>query len=127
MPGTRSDGARPGPRRHVLRQRLWRLVVYLVLFAFLAIFLVPFVWIWFAALKTSQPLGMDPLGVPTELHWENLSNAWTSGHSRRSPGNSAIYSTALGSGVVLFPCLAAPAFACLKLPWRNGLFVLFLL
>jgi ABC-type glycerol-3-phosphate transport system permease component len=127
MPGTRSDGARPGPRRHVLRQRLWRLVVYLVLFAFLAIFLVPFVWIWFAALKTSQQLGMDPLGMPTELHWENLSNAWTIGHFGRYIGNSAIYSTAIVSGVVLFSCLAGYAFACLKLPWRNGLFVLFLL
>ena len=56
---------------------------YAILIAFLVIFLLPFIWIWSSAFKTSQEIGRDPFALPTELRWENLVEAWTVGHFSR--------------------------------------------
>ena len=48
---------------------------YAILIAFLLIFLVPFIWIWSSAFKTSQEIGRNPFALPTELRWENLVEA----------------------------------------------------
>lgn len=113
--------------RYRMRRWGWRIVTYLVLITFLAIFAVPFIWIWSSALKTNLELSFDPFGLPTELHWENLANAWTTAHFGLYIGNSAIYCAAIVAGVVVLSCLAGYAFAQLAIPWKNVIFVAFLL
>ncbi|MDQ4045323.1 MAG: hypothetical protein M3173_07735, partial [Chloroflexota bacterium] len=69
----------------------WGAVRYAVLVIFLLIFLVPFLWIWSSALKSSIEIARDPFGLPDEFLWENLRNAWTVGGFDRYLGNTVIY------------------------------------
>jgi ABC-type glycerol-3-phosphate transport system permease component len=100
---------------------------YAILIAFLVIFLLPFIWIWSSAFKTSQEIGRNPFALPTELRWGNLAEAWTVGHFREYMLNSAIYCAAIVAGSVAFACLAGYGLALLPLPGRDTLLVLFLL
>ena len=94
--------------------------------AFLGIFLVPFIWIWSSALKTSQEISRDPFALPSELRLENLVKAWTVGHFSEYMLNSVIYCAAIVAGA--WPSPVSPAtVALLPLPGRDGFLVLFLL
>jgi len=46
-----------------------RVATYAILIVFLVIFLLPFIWIWSSALKTSQEIGRNPFALPTQLRW----------------------------------------------------------
>ena len=105
----------------------WGAARYAVLIIFLVVFLVPFLWIWASALKSSIEIARDPLGLPEELRWENLQNAWTIGGFDRYIGNTLIYCAAIVTGVVALSCLAGYAIALLPLPGRGGVLALFLL
>jgi ABC-type glycerol-3-phosphate transport system permease component len=100
---------------------------YAILIAFFVLFLLPFVWIWSSAFKTSQEIGRNPFALPTQFRWENLAEAWTVGHFREYMLNSAIYCAAIVAGSVAFACLAGYGLALLPLPGRDSLLVLFLL
>ncbi len=104
-----------------------RVIVYALLLTFLVVFLVPFVWIWGSAFKTSIEIARDPFGLPSEFRWQNLERAWTVGRFDRYIGNSILYSTAIVTGVVGLSCLAGYALALLPLPGRNALMIVFLL
>ena len=111
--------------------RAWRIAgnvgTYAILIAFLLIFLVPFVWIWSSAFKTSQEIGRDPFALPSALRWENLVEAWTVGRFSDYMLNSVIYCVAIVCGSVAFSCLAGYGLSMLPLPGRDNLMVLFLL
>ncbi|MDQ2651725.1 MAG: carbohydrate ABC transporter permease [Chloroflexota bacterium] len=117
----------------VERKRPWfarfggNIVTYVILIFFFFVFLMPFVWIWFSAFKTSREIAADPFGPPSSLDPTNLVEAWTVGRFSQYILNSAIYSLAIVLGVVALSCLAGYALAQLPLPGRNGIFVLFLL
>ena len=122
--------AAPGPV--VARgPRAWRIAgkvgTYAILIAFLLIFLVPFVWIWSSAFKTSQEIGSNPFALPSALRWENLVEAWTVGRFSDYMLNSVIYCVAIVVGSVIFACLAGYGLSMLPLPGRDNLMVLFLL
>jgi raffinose/stachyose/melibiose transport system permease protein len=93
----------------------------------LAVFLIPFIWIWSSAFKTSLEIARDPFALPTAFRWENLEKAWTVGRFSRYIGNSVIYCAAIVTGVVVLSCLAGYALALLQLPGRNGILLVFLL
>ena len=103
------------------------IVRYALLVAFLLVFLVPFVWVWSSAFKSSIEIGRDPFGLPSEFRWENLQRAWTVGRFDRYIGNSVIYCAAIVSGVVALSCMAGYALALLPLPGRDAFLVVFLL
>jgi sn-glycerol 3-phosphate transport system permease protein len=63
---------------------------------------------------------------PRSPQWHNYSDAWSEGHLGRYLGNSAIVSISITAGQVVTAVLAAYAFAFLRFPLRNTLFVLFL-
>jgi raffinose/stachyose/melibiose transport system permease protein len=102
-------------------------VTYAILITFLIIFLLPFIWIWSSAFKTTQEIGRDPFALPTALRWENLVEAWTVGHFSEYMLNSAIYCAAIVAGSVALSCLAGYGLSMLPLPGRDSVLVLFLL
>lgn len=110
--------------------RMWSgtgITRYAVLLFFLIVFLLPFVWIWSSAFKSSIEIARDPFALPETLRWENLQKAWTVGRFDRYIWNSVIYCAAIVSGVVALSCLAGYALALLPLPGRDAILVLFLL
>jgi ABC-type glycerol-3-phosphate transport system permease component len=100
---------------------------YGVLLVFLLIFLIPFVWIWSSAFKTSREISRDPFGLPSALRWDNLQEAWTTGQFDRYIGNTVIYCAAIVTGVVVLSCMAGYALALLPLPGRGPILTIFLL
>ena len=102
-------------------------VTYVILIGFLLMFLIPFIWIWSSAFKTSREISRNPFALPSELHWENLVQAWTVGRFSDYMLNSVIYCAAIVAGSVALACLAGYGLALVPLPGRDGLMVLFLL
>jgi ABC-type glycerol-3-phosphate transport system permease component len=113
--------------RHRLSRWAWRMARYTVLITVLVIFLMPLVWIWSSALKSSLEIDMNPFGLPSVLHWENLVQAWTVGGFGRYIGNSVLYCATIVTGVVVVSCLAGYALATLPIAGRNVIFIVFLL
>ncbi len=124
--GSPVNGVAEQPRR---RHRVtgWEIARYVVLIVFALIFLMPLIWMWSSALKSSIDIAMDPFALPRHPRWENLREAWSTGHFSRYVGNSVIYSVAIITGVVVLSCLAGYALVFLPVPGSNLIFFLFLL
>jgi raffinose/stachyose/melibiose transport system permease protein len=105
----------------------WGIGRYAVLIFFLLVFLIPILWIWSSALKSSIEISRDPFALPQEFMWENLRKAWTIGGFDRYMLNTVIYCAAIVGGVVALSCLAGYALALLPLPARGVVLTLFLL
>jgi ABC-type glycerol-3-phosphate transport system permease component len=105
----------------------WTVAQYATLILFLVIFLVPVLWIWSSALKSSIEISRAPFALPEEFRWQNLEKAWTTGRFNRYLGNTVIYTVAITAGVVFLSCLAGYALALLPLPGRSAILTLFLL
>ena len=105
----------------------WKIATYATLLFFVLIFLLPFFWIWFSALKSSLEIALDPFGLPKEWLWSNLREAWTIGRFGRYITNSVIYCVSIVGGVVVLSCFAGYALASLKLPGQGILLITFLL
>jgi ABC-type glycerol-3-phosphate transport system permease component len=99
--------------------------VTLILFAILAI--LPFVWMWSAALRTSREIFRDPFGLPTALNLDNLVRAWTVGRFGIYLGNSIIITIPTVIGVLALSCLAGYGVARFNFRGRRTIFYLFLL
>lgn len=105
----------------------WTVAQYVVLIVFLLIFLVPILWIWSSALKSSIEIMKNPFALPEEFRWINLQKAWTTGRFDRYIGNTMIYCAAIVFGVVFLSCLAGYSLALLPLPGRGIWLTIFLL
>lgn len=108
--------------------RGWRKVGrYVLLIAIAAIVLFPI----YAVLLQSLKSGRDSLDhprslLPVDLTLDTIRSAWTSGDLGRLMLNSLFVSGAVTLGVIVTSVLAAYAFAFLRFPGRDGVFVLFL-
>lgn len=114
-------------RRHRLLRWAGEGGRYLLLLGFLIFFLLPFIWMWSSALKTTQEISQDPFALPSAPHWENLARAWTIGKFGKYIWNSVIYGATIVTGVCFLACLAGYALAMPPLPGRNLIFTVFLL
>ena len=78
-----------------------------------------------AALKPGNRVLVNPL-VPDSFTLDTFREAWSQAHLGRYLLNSAIVATAVTIGQVITSLLAAYAFAMLRFPGRNVLFVVYL-
>ena len=96
------------------------------LLAFVAIVvLFPIYTTVIAALKPGNRVLVNPL-VPDSFTLDVLRDAWTEGRLGRYLLNSLVVATLVTIGQVVTSLMAAYAFAMLRFPGRNVLFVLFL-
>lgn len=104
-----------------------RTLQYVVLILCALIFILPFVWIWSSALKSSVEIMRDPFSLPTQFHWENLVQAWTVGRFGRYIGNSLFYCAVIVPSVLILSSLAGYALGSLRIPGEKFIFPIFLL
>lgn len=71
-------------------------------------------------------LGKPPKLFPTDPQWGNYADAFTNGRLGRYLINSAIVTTIIMVGQVGTSILAGYAFAVLRFPFKNTLFIMFL-
>lgn len=104
-----------------------RVVIHALLLTGAAASLVPFAWMVSTSLK---PQGVvftyPPQWVPDPLTWTNYLTAWTSMPFWRFFSNTARIAVLIVAGQLFTCSLAGYAFARLRFPGRDALFVLYL-
>jgi multiple sugar transport system permease protein len=88
--------------------------------------LVPYLWMMTTSLKARGMTGVPPYLFPTHFQFNNYLIAWKAAPFVRYYLNTSIVAVAVIGARVVLAGMAAYAFAFLKFPGRNVLFLLFL-
>jgi len=101
-------------------------IIHLFLITVAVTCLYPLLWMVSSSLKTQDIIFTDISLIPHQFHFENYVNAWREGGFGRNFLNSIFYTVSVVFGIVIISSLAAYAFARLKFPGRNVLFIMFM-
>lgn len=86
--------------------------------------IVPFVWMFLTSVKKRSEVFTR--FWPTEWHWENYVHAWQAAPFERYYLNSIVMTVGIVAGHVVLDSLAAYAFARLRFPAKNPIFLVLL-
>jgi multiple sugar transport system permease protein len=105
-----------------------RLAIHIVLIAGAVVMMVPYLWMVTLSLKPPELAYKAPYLIPTRLEWDNYRDAWQSASFsfERFYLNTAIMTAGITVGQLFLLSLAAYAFARLRFPGREALFLLIL-
>ncbi len=106
-----------------LRSQILR---HVVLIAGAAVVVIPFLWMFTTSLLSRAETYTNTSLLPTSWHWENYVKAWEAAPFGQYYLNSIIMTVGIVCGHLVLDALAAYAFARLRFPLRNTLFVLLL-
>jgi ABC-type glycerol-3-phosphate transport system permease component len=99
-----------------------KIIVYLSLFFFVFISLMPVYLIWSSSLKTNTELAENgPMAFPKVFHWENFVEAWNTANFGTYAKNSIIISITTTAIVVVISLMAGYALSLLPLPGKKGM------
>jgi multiple sugar transport system permease protein len=122
LPDSIGGGERQGARGR--GRRLTNVILTIVLSLGGIVMVAPLVWTLSTALKSRTAALTDPLQwIPDPIHWDNFVRVWEAGPLAAGIMNSLIVSvsvTVVGTG---FSALAAFAFAKMRLPFKNAIFL----
>lgn len=109
------------------KQRTTNLLPNYLILALLVLFAIgPIMVLGFNSLKTQTQIAANPLGPPTELHFENFTNAWDVGKFSQTVQNSVILVVCTVIAELLFGGMAAYSLSRLDPPGEN-LFMVYML
>jgi multiple sugar transport system permease protein len=99
-------------------------LLYATVIAITLVMLTPFVWMLSASLKLNRDVFAFPIQwIPAEPRWENYVDIWTKIPLALFIGNTAKITIIVTLLQLLTSSFAAYAFAKLRFPFRNGLFL----
>jgi ABC-type glycerol-3-phosphate transport system permease component len=114
-----------GPR---IRRVLGRVFVYAVLIGLSFLFLVPLAWMISTSLKPSGEVTVFPVRwIPTQIRWENYSEAWGLFPFTRFVFNSLFIVVVSTAGMLISCCLVAYGFARIRFRGRDFFFFVMLM
>ncbi len=117
-----SAGALPASPRP--RIRLKTVLLYLVVLAVTVVMLVPFVWMLSASFKLNRDVFTFPIQwIPAEPRWQNYVDIWTKIPLALFIANTAKITIIVTLLQLLTSSFAAYAFAKLRFPFRDTLFL----
>ncbi|MDP9313273.1 MAG: carbohydrate ABC transporter permease [Chloroflexota bacterium] len=121
-------GAAPTSSRYARRtSRLGNLLVHGLLSLGSIVMLLPFIWMLSTSLKLPADIfTFPPVWIPSEIAWSNYAKTVSAMPFGRFYFNSFVVATSVTVLQLLVSSLAAFAFARLRFPGRNGLFLLYL-
>ena len=90
--------------------RLYKIFIYVVLGLLAVLILIPVLWVIMASLKETVEHYGSPWALPTHLHWQNFTEAWSKANMGAYMGYSVMV-TALA--LVILLVVALPASYCL--------------
>lgn len=103
-----------------------QVVRHVLLLAGAAFVVIPFLWMFTTSLQSRAETYTNASVLPTAWHWENYSRAWEAAPFAQYYLNSAIMATGIVAGHLVFDAMAAYAFARLRFPFRNAMFIVVL-
>ena len=111
----------------MIRRLLKPTFLHLVLAAGALTTIVPFLWMISTSLKPEPEIfRFPPVWLPSVWKWDNYAKAMTAAPFARYFLNTVIYAVGITASNLLFCSMAAYAFARLRFPGRNLLFILVL-
>lgn len=105
------------------KKRLSLLPNYVILGLLTLSTVLPLLVLTFNSLKENAEVGLNPLGFPRELQFENYPEAWVEGGFARTMGNSLILVVGTVAGVLTLGGLAAYSLARLRPPGSDAVMV----
>ena len=102
-------------------QRLYRVFIYVVLFALAISIVVPVAWVFMASIKENSEFYGNPWALPLGFHWENFVYAWNAANMGVYLLNSVIV-TALAVGILLLVALPA-SYALARFQFKGSKFL----
>lgn len=102
------------------------LIIHLFLITVAITCLFPLLWMVASSFKTQDTIFRDMSLLPKVWHFENYYLAWKEGGFGRNFLNSIFYTVSVVAGIALISSLAAYAFARMRFPGRNILFIIFI-
>lgn len=107
--------------------RLGNLIVTVVLSIGSIVMLAPLIWTFTTSLKTKEAVFfLPPQWIPDPIMWDNYVRVWSAGPLLSGIQNSVIVAASVTIIGTVTSSLAAFAFAKLRLPFKNVLFLLML-
>ncbi len=85
--------------------------------------IVPFLWMFTTSLQTRAETYTNASILPTSWHWENYARAWQSAPFAQYYLNTIVMTVGIVVGHLVFDALAAYAFARLRFPAKNAIFL----
>ena len=106
------------------RKRIRRMLAYVLLIAIAAGLLLPFLWMVSASLKGDEEIfAVPPRFIPETIRWDNYVEVFDRMPFLAYLRNTTFITVFTILGTVLSSSLVAYAFACLKWPGRDKLFL----
>ena len=102
-------------------QGLYRIFIYVVLFALAISIVVPVAWVFMASIKENSEFYGNPWALPLGFHWENFVNAWNAAKMGDYMMNSVIV-TAMALGILLIVALPA-SYALARFQFKGSKFL----
>ncbi|MDD5766596.1 MAG: carbohydrate ABC transporter permease [Candidatus Marinimicrobia bacterium] len=97
---------------------------YLLLICAAVVLILPFIWIISTSLKGNESIfAFPPQWIPKDFHWDNYAKVFTKMPFFVYLKNSVFISVMTILGTLISSSLVAYAFACLKWPGRDWLFI----
>jgi ABC-type glycerol-3-phosphate transport system permease component len=113
---------RPTAGRGRRRMPVGKSFASLILIAAAALTIFPLIWLVLTSLREQNTVFGGPF-IPTSITFDAYSKAWTSTNFGLHFLNSLWITTATVAGVVIFSALAGYAFAKLRFPFKNVIYV----
>jgi len=109
---------------NLTRKRIKRVLAYVLLIAIAAGLLLPFLWMVSASLKGDEEIfAVPPTFIPKDIRWDNYLEVFDRMPFLAYLRNTTFITVFTILGTVLSSSLVAYAFACLKWPGRDKLFL----
>lgn len=106
------------------RTQLKKATIYLVLVAIAAVLVIPLIWMLSASLKGNEEIfTIPPTWIPKEIHWENYAEVFDRMPFLAYLRNTTFITVLTIIGTVFSSSLVAYAFACLRWPGRDKIFI----
>jgi multiple sugar transport system permease protein len=115
----------PTSGRSVLRIT-GRILAYVVVTFGAVVMIAPFLWMLSTSLRGGSAFQYPPTWIPDPITFDNFREVWTVVDFDRYLFNSVVVAVAVTVGEVLTSALAAYAFARLRFPGRDALFLMYL-
>lgn len=116
----------PKLRIRSTKKILGKLFAYLILTAGALVMVAPFLWMITTSLKPERFVFSPPYLFPISFEWENYLTAFKAAPFQRFYLNTIVMAIGITVGQVFFSSLAAYAFARLRFPGRDFVFLIFL-
>lgn len=102
-------------------QGLYKVFIYVVLFALAISIVVPVGWVFMASIKENSEFYGNPWALPMGIHWENFVNAWNAAKMGEYMMNSVMV-TAMALGILLIVALPA-SYALARFQFKGSKFL----